>query len=511
MGARARRSRHPWRCGGFAAILLLGTAPAAPSAMPPLRWGGDEEGGAPYIFRDQAGQLVGFEVELVDSLAAAIGRSARFQQCQWDELLKLLAAGGVDLVVNGYELTTERLATSLATIPYYVYELHLFARGADQRLASWESLAAPRPGGGRWRIGVLTATVADEYLTRSFAAHVEVVRYDGTVQGFRDVQSGTLDATLTDTPAALVYGPQFAVRQVGEARTRGYYVMYLRPGDVGLRDALDAALRHAMTDGTLERILRRYSLWNESQASLSTPEVQELRETMRPRGPGTSSWWIVQHGLPLLLRAAGMTILLSLLSMPLAMAIGLVVALGRLYGPRPLRAILAAYVELLRGTPLLLQLLFVYYGLIPLLGLPEAMRGTAALLAAIAGLAINYSAYESEIYRAGLLAIPPGQTEAALAIGLRRGQALRHVVVPQAVRLVVPPITNDFINLFKDTSLCSVITVVELSKQYNILVNNTPRAFAELALVTSFLYLAMSYPLSLLSRRLESRRAVVRA
>src|SRR5262249_17921751 len=206
-----------------------------------------------------------------------------------------------------------------------------------------------------------------------------------------------------------------------------------------------------------------------------------------------------------------MTVLLSIVSMPIAVLLGLLVALGRLYGSRPLQAALAAYVELLRGTPLLLQLLFIYYGVVPLLALPDSVRGAAAFMAAIAGLGINYSAYEAEIYRAGLLAIPAGQTEAALALGLGRRQALRYVVVPQAVRLVVPPVTNDFINLFKDTSICSVITVVELAKQYNILVNNTPRAFAELALVTSLLYLLMSYPLALLTRRLERRRALVRA
>jgi polar amino acid transport system substrate-binding protein len=488
-------------------------AASAHCAAPVLRWGGDEEGGAPYIYRadDGSGRLRGFEVELVDTLAAAIGRQAQFQQCQWDDLLKLLASGGIDVVVNGYELSRERLATSIATIPYFVYELHLFANAADSQLGSWQDLEGPRPRGGRWRIGVLTATAAGDYLLHAFPEHVEVVRYDGTVQPFRDVESGRLDATLTDTPSAGVYAPQFRVRQVGEPRQPGYYVMYLRPGNEALRDALDAALRDALRGGALRRILERYALWGHAQEALTSAEVQALPRTLRPLGRGTSGWGIVGRNAGILLRAAGMTVVLSVLSMPIAVVLGLLVALGRLYGPPLLRAALAAYVELLRGTPLLLQLLFLYYGLLPFLGLPEALRGTAAFIAAIAGLAINYSAYEAEIYRAGLLAIPVGQTEAALAIGLTRRQALRHVVVPQAVRLVVPPVTNDFINLFKDTSICSVITVVELSKQYNIVVNNSPRAFAQLALVTSLLYLVMSYPLSILTRRLERRRAFVRA
>jgi polar amino acid transport system substrate-binding protein len=223
------------------------------------------------------------------------------------------------------------------------------------------------------------------------------------------------------------------------------------------------------------------------------------------------SWEVVRRNLPLLLKAAGMTLFLSVTSMPLAVALGLLIALGRLYGPALLRVPLAVYVELIRGTPLLLQLLFLHFGLIPMIGLPDGLRPYAPVVTGIVGLALNYAAYESEIYRAGLLAIPVGQTEAALALGLTRRQAIWHVVVPQAVRLVVPPVTNDFINLFKDTAVCSVIAVEELSKRYNIAVNNTPSAFLELALVTAALYLAMSYPLALLTRRLEKTTTAARA
>ena len=125
-------------------------------------------------------------------------------------------------------------------------------------------------------------------------------------------------------------------------------------------------------------------------------------------------------------------------------------------------------------------------------------------VAFILGLALNYSAYESEIYRAGLKAVPPGQFEAALSLGLSRWQALRHVIVPQAMRIVMPPVTSDFIALFKDTSVCSAITVVELTKRYSVLALSTGR-IVELALVTALLYLAMSWPLATLSRWFERR------
>jgi polar amino acid transport system permease protein/polar amino acid transport system substrate-binding protein len=152
----------------------------------------------------------------------------------------------------------------------------------------------------------------------------------------------------------------------------------------------------------------------------------------------------------------------------------------------------------LRGTPLLLQLYVIFFLL------PEIGVRIPAFFAAVAGLAINYSAYEAEIYRAGLQAVPRGQMEAALALGMSQGLALRRVVIPQAVRIVVPPVTNDFINLFKDTSICSVITVVELTKQYSVQQNNTG-ATLELATLTAILYLSMSLPLARLASYLEKR------
>ena len=111
------------------------------------------------------------------------------------------------------------------------------------------------------------------------------------------------------------------------------------------------------------------------------------------------------------------------------------------------------------------------------------------------GLAVNYSAYEVEIYRAGLQAVPRGQMEAALSLGMSRAMAIRRIIVPQAVRIVIPPVMNDFIALFKDTSVCSVITIVELTKRFGAARMST-QATVELMLMTAVLYLMMSYPMA---------------
>jgi polar amino acid transport system substrate-binding protein len=200
-----------------------------------------------------------------------------------------------------------------------------------------------------------------------------------------------------------------------------------------------------------------------------------------------------------------MTVLLACTAMPLAMLLGLLVALGRMYGPRWLGLPLAAYVEFLRGTPLLLQLFAIYYLL------PEVGIYLPAFWAGVIGLAVNYSAYESEHYRAGLLAVPRGQWEAALTLGMSKWTALWRVILPQALRTVVPSLTNDFIALFKDTAVCSVIAVIELTGQYQRLLVDQPRMILTFALMAGLLYLLMSYPLALLARRLERRPQLVAA
>jgi polar amino acid transport system substrate-binding protein len=201
--------------------------------------------------------------------------------------------------------------------------------------------------------------------------------------------------------------------------------------------------------------------------------------------------------LPALLRAALITIVLSCTAMALAVIVGMLIACGRVYGGTLLRATLVTYVEIVRGTPLLLQLFVLYYGLSAVIRLP-------AFMAALIGLGLNYAAYESEIYRGAMEAVSRGQLEAARTLGLTELQVFRLVRGPQAFRLALAPMTNDFVALLKDSSLVSVITVVELTKQTQIFAANIGSWVVPGALCAA-LYLILSLPLSHLARRLESR------
>lgn len=197
---------------------------------------------------------------------------------------------------------------------------------------------------------------------------------------------------------------------------------------------------------------------------------------------------------------AGMvfTIPITLISFTLGLLLGFIVALIRLYGPRPLKLVVRFYVWIIRGTPLLVQLFLIFYAL------PGVGITLDAFPAAVIGFSLNVGAFTSEVIRATLLSVAKGQWEAAHSIGMSWAQSLRFIILPQAARVAVPPLSNTFISLVKDTSLASVITVPEmfLAAQRIAAVTYQPLIlYTEAAM----LYLLISSVLSYLQSRLEKR------
>jgi polar amino acid transport system substrate-binding protein len=214
-----------------------------------------------------------------------------------------------------------------------------------------------------------------------------------------------------------------------------------------------------------------------------------FRERLVTRYPAT---------LGLFATGAAVTLAVSVASMALAIALGMLLAMGRAYGPAPVRWFAVAYVELFRGTPLLVQLVMIYFGL------PELGVTLHPFAAGVLALGLNYAAAEAENYRAGLSSVPLGQLDAARTLGLSTGQALRFVIGPQALRVAIPPATNDFIALLKDSSLVSVVTLTELTKTYTSLAA-AMRDHLGLGVLVAVFYLALSLPFARLARWVESR------
>jgi polar amino acid transport system substrate-binding protein len=468
---------------------------AAEQDLPPLRWAADAEGGAPYIFKDpdRPDTNIGFEVELAAALADELGRRIEFVQYQFGSLVPGLQRGDFDLAMNGVEITPDRARVVRFSHPYYVYTLQLVVRADETR---FETLEQCRAVGGT--IATLEDTAAERLLDEQ---QVRKRIYDSQVEPYSDLEYGRVDAVLLDLPIALYYARQNPkLKFVGPPMAEGYYAIALRPQDETLAQQVDAALQRIAASGRLRQIYEGWGLWNDAQATLfQAHRADELLRQAEGR-------WTLADYLPLLLRGSWVTIQLAVLSMALAVLLGLPIALMRLSGWWPLQAIATLYVEFFRGIPVLLLLFFLYYGL-PALGARygwEAWLNLSAYLAAVLGFGLNYAAYESEIYRAGIGSIPIGQWEAAASLGMSRRLTFRRVILPQAIRVILPPMTNDFIALFKDTSLVSVIALVELTKQYQILAKSSMR-YLEIGLATALLYLVMSVPLGHLARYLEKR------
>jgi polar amino acid transport system substrate-binding protein len=452
-----------------------------------LLWGGDAEGGAPYSYPDpeKPEQIIGFEFELANALAAKLGVKAQMVQNQWDQLIPALERGNFDIILNGLELTQENQQRIAMTKPYYVYAQQLVIRRESPAITRLEELKG-KP------VGVLSGSVAERLLGQT--SGVELKIYPGNVECLRDLKAKRIEASLMDLPIAVYYAkPDAALKFSGEPFAPGYYAIGVRRDDPALLAALNQGIQDLAQDGTLEKIYRKYAVWDTRQEGLKSFQPERV---VQSKSVSTLREW--PKYLPLLLRGAVVTVELSVLAMVLAVVFGLVIVLLRLYGIAPVRWLAKAYVEVMRGTPLLIQLFLIYYGL------PQIGIRLNAFCAAILGLGLNYAASESENYRAGIQAIPHGQTEAALALGMSRWQLLRHVVLPQALRLVIPPVTNDFIAMFKDSSIVSVITMVELTKVYGMLAMST-YDYIGLGLMTAGIYFALSYPASILAGRLEEK------
>jgi polar amino acid transport system substrate-binding protein len=487
------------------ALLPLALAPiaSAEAFISPaiMRWGGDSAGGAPYIFQDpkDPSKTIGFEVDVADLLAAELGMKAQFVQNQWDSLVPGLKRGDYDVVINGLEITDDRKAEVEFSEPYYLTYEALTVRKNAYDIGALADLK------GR-KAGTLKGALAERLLAGT--GGVEVVGYDTQTMLYDDLARGRIDAVLMDHPAAVYYGIGSQLKNLPGQFGRIAYGVAMRKGDAKLLAQVNAALAKLIKSGKLRQVYERWGIWNPVMAATfsddhpkdhAAPDAYAAYLAARGLHLGWRAKLDVYAGyIPLLAKGAVTTVELSLISMSIAIALGLLLALMRLYGPFPVQALATVYVEFIRGSPLLIQLFFIFYGL-PAVGIK-----LEPFAAAVLGLALNYGAYEAEVYRAGIQAIPHAQMEAAFALGMTRWQALRHIIIPQALRVVLPPTTNDFIALLKDSSLVSVITMVELTRVYGQLAAMS-YDYMGLGILTALMYVLIGLPFVRLSRWAEAR------
>ena len=439
---------------------------------------------SPFSYHDPAtGELVGYDVDVAKAVADKLGVRVEFVETPWDSIFAALEANRFDVVANEVTINDERKAKYDLSEPYSVGEGVIVTRADDNSIKTLADL--------KGKVAAENATSNWSEIARKAGARVEAV--EGFTQAIKLLNQGRVDVVVNDSIAVYAYLAETGDKtvkiagNVGEKSEQGFAARK----NSGLLPDLNKALDELRADGTLARISQKYLKTNASGA----PAAADTQAAPR------STWRLILDSLgPLAKAAITKTIPLTIISFVIGLVIALVVALARLSSNVVVTNIARFYISVIRGTPLLVQLFIVFFAL------PELGIKIDPFPAAVIAFSLNVGGYAAEIIRGAIQSIPKGQWEAAETIGMDYVLALRRIILPQASRVAVPPLSNTLISLVKDTSLASTILVTELLRQAQIIAAPTFEFFALYGTAAVYYWvicLVLSFGQSRLERRLE--------
>ncbi|WP_418888657.1 ABC transporter permease subunit [Mycolicibacterium neoaurum] len=442
---------------------------------------------APFSYHDPAtNQLTGYDVDVARAVGDKLGVPVEFVETPWDSIFAALEANRFDVVANQVTINPERQAKYDLSQPYTVGEGVIVTRADDESINSLADLR------GKSTAQSITSNWAQ--VARDAGADVQAV--EGFAQAITLLNQGRVDATVNDSVAVYAYLAETGdtsvkiAAQTGETSDQGFAARK----NSGLLPELNGALDELRADGTLTEISQKYLKADATGKAQEAPQV-----TDQPEPQVRSAWELILDNLwPLAKAALTMTIPLTIISFAIGLVIALGVALARLSSNMVLSNIARLYISIIRGTPLLVQLFIVFYAL------PEFGVKIDPFPAAVIAFSLNVGGYAAEIIRSAILSVPKGQWEAAETIGYNYTGALRRIILPQAARVAVPPLSNTLISLVKDTSLASTILVTELLRQAQIVAAPTFEFFA-LYGTAAIYYWVICLVLSFGQARLEHR------
>ena len=441
---------------------------------------------APFSFHDPAtNQLTGYDVEIITAVADRMGVKAEFVEAPWDALFASLISDRFDVVANQVTRNAEREARYALTQPYTFSDGVIVTRTDNTSISSLADL--------KGKTTAQSSTSNWAKVAADAGAKVEAV--EGFTQAVALVKQRRVDATVNDNLAALEYfkttgdGEVKIAAEIGDTSEQ---VFALRPADTALRNEINTRIDELRADGTLAEISKRYF-----DTDVSTGQVSE--DSAEDQAAVQSTWELIKASIgPMLLATVKATIPLTIISFAIGLVIALAVALMRLSSIPVLAQLARFYISVIRGTPLLVQLYLIFFGL-PALGLTFN-----SFTAAIIAFSLNVGGYAAEVIRSAILSVPQGQWEAATTIGMGYATTLRRIILPQAARTAVPPLSNTLISLVKDTSLASVVLVTELLRVAQIAAAPTFQFFA-LYGVAAVIYWLICLVMSFVQSRVETR------
>ncbi|QIG45842.1 ABC transporter substrate-binding protein/permease [Nocardioides anomalus] len=402
----------------------------------------------PFTFHDpSSNDLTGYDIDVVKAVADQAGWRLQFVEAPFDAIFPALDAGRIDVIANQITINPDRQARYLFSAPYtYSHGVIVTAAGTDD-ITSLADL--------KGKVTAESATSNWSQVARDAGAEVRSV--EGFAQAAELLAQGRVDAIVNDNIAVLDYLASNGSADIKIAGDAGDDVseqaLAFRQDEPQLQQQADAALEALAADGTLADISEQYFGADVSVEEGSGDVDVKGSDTRGTRAVLQDTAWPMAKGL------LAYTIPLTAVSFALGLVIALLVALARISSNRLLQVPARIYISAVRGTPLLVQLFIIFYGL-PQLGLK-----IPSVPSAIIALSLNVGGYAAEIIRASILSVPRGQYEAATTIGMHYPQLMRRIVLPQATRIAVPPLSNTLLSLIKDTSLTAVILVPELFKR----------------------------------------------
>jgi len=436
------------------------------------------------------GALTGLDVELMREIGRSSGHPIQFVTMPFSGLIPALQAHNIDAAASAMTITAARAQTVDFSRPYFAAGLAIAVRNGSPELASLEALKGHKVA---VQVGSTGAKAVDA------VPGVTAVQFDAAPQALQELINGNVDAYVNDLPATLyaIRAAKLAgVHIAGKPLTADFYGISF-PKRSPLRAEVNQVLGEMLADGRYEQIYRRWF----GQAPPALPLVAPALALAESDNAAQLNWQELGHNL---LRGVRITVVLTVLSFAFGMVGACLLAFSLLGGVKPLRWVCRLYIDFFRGTPMLVQLFLIYFGLPALcrnLGMPFTLdRFVAAVLA----LSLNVAAYTAEILRGGITSIDASQWDAADALAMNPIERMRFVIFPQALRRVLPPLANEFITLIKDTSLAAVIGFNELFREGQLMVATTYRAF-EIYGAVAIAYLLMTSVASAVFKHLEHR------
>lgn len=433
---------------------------------------------APYEFHkviNGKDEIVGFDIAIAREIAKDLGAELVIEDMGFDGLLPALQSGRVDLVISGMTPTDERKKSIDFSESYYKSKQVIMVRNVDKdKYPDMKALENAK-------IGVQKGSIQETIGQKIPGA--KLTSLDKISDIVLQLQTKRVDAAIVeDTVAAGYLDDMIGLAPAVPDEEQVEAAIGIRKGNTELLTAVNQTLERLKSEDKINQMVTDASLLMADRVNKS----QNIFEV----------FWQYKS---FYATGIGYTLLLSALGVLFGVIIGLIICLFRLHNMAVLRWIGTAYVEVIRGTPMLVQLMIIYYGVSLTFGI-----NFSALQAGIMTLSINSGAYLAEIFRAGIQGVDRGQLEAARSLGMGRGAAMRYIILPQAFKAVLPAIGNEFVTIIKESSIISVIGMVDIMYQASVVKNITYQGMNPF-LIAAAIYFVMTFILSKLLGRLERK------